>query len=136
MLSECRRFVAGAASLTLISLAASFSQNAPNAAAPKPDLIAVQVKVSDKKNAAAIENADVQIKWGHEESDSASATTNSKGIARFTDIPRGIAVIRVIATGYEVAAPKIEFKQADQLVKIELEKETHAHSDSDGPSGK
>src|SRR5947209_5861565 len=81
------------------------SQEAPRAAT-KPELTVVQIKVTDKKTGSAIDNADVRVKWGQQESDSSSATTNSKGIAKLTDVPRGIAVIRVIANGYDVAAPR------------------------------
>jgi carboxypeptidase family protein len=91
----------------------------------KPQLIEVQIKVTDKKDGSAIDNADVLVKWGEgEESDSGSAITNSKGIAKVKDVPRGSVVIRVIANGYKTAAPKIDLKKEGQPIKIELEKET------------
>ena len=109
------------------------SQEAPRAAT-KPELTVVQIKVTDKKTGSAIDNADVRVKWGQQESDSSSATTNSKGIAKLTDVPRGIAVIRVIANGYDVAAPRVDLKKEEQPIKIELDKETHGHDgDKDAP---
>jgi hypothetical protein len=93
--------------------------------AKKPQLIELQIKVTDKKNGSAIDNADVLVKWGEgQESDSGSAITNSKGIAKVKDVPRGSVVIRVIANGYKTAAPKIDLKKEGQPIKIELEKET------------
>ncbi|PYV66246.1 MAG: hypothetical protein DMG96_42940 [Acidobacteria bacterium] len=109
------------------------SQEAPRAAT-KPELTVVQIKVTDKKTGSAIDNADVRVKWGQQESDSSSATTNSKGIAKLTDVPRGIAVIRVIANGYDVAAPRVDLKKEEQPIKIELDKETHGHDgDKEAP---
>jgi len=88
-------------------------------------LIELQIKVTDKKGGSAIDNADVLVKWGEgQESDSGSAITNSRGIARVKDVPRGTVVIRVIANGYKTAAPKIDLKKEQQPIKIELEKET------------
>jgi hypothetical protein len=120
--------------LAVALLSHSFAQNQPNAAAKKPERVVVQVKVTDKKTASAIDNADVRVKWGEPESDSASNPTDSKGIARLADIPRGTVVIRVIAHGYEVAAQKVDLNKEVQPIKIELVKETHGHAgDGDAP---
>jgi hypothetical protein len=131
MLKRCMKgLVFGWAILCLVSLPPLLSQNEPKAT-KKPELIVVQIKVTDKKTASAIDNAAVRVKWGQQESDSASATTDSKGIARLTDIPRGMAVIRVIASGYDVAAPKVDLKKEEQPIKIELDKETPGHAAED-----
>lgn len=127
MLKKCaKRFVWNGAILCLVFLTPLLSQDEPKPA-KKPDLIVVQIKVSDRKTGNAIENADVRVKWGQQDSDSGNATTDSRGIAKLTDVPRGMAVIRVIATGYEVAAPKVDLKKEGQPIKIELDKETHGH---------
>ena len=104
-------------------------------AAKKPELIAVQVKVTDKKTGTAIENADVRVKWGQGPgSDSSSSTTTASGIARIKDVPRGAVVIRVIANGYVAVAPPFDLKKEQQPIKIELDKETPGHdSGKDAP---
>ena len=69
----------------------------------RPELITVQMKVMDIKTGSTIDNADVLIKWSEgPEPHSATATTNSSGVARLTDVPRGKVEIRVIAKGYKV----------------------------------
>lgn len=135
MIKRCtKRFVGNGLILCLGFLMPLRSQEEPQAA-KKPELIVLQIKVTDKKTGSAIDNADVRVKWGQKESDSSSTTTNSKGMARLTDVPRGVAVIRVIANGYEVAAPKIDLKEEEQPIKIQLDKETHGHDgDKDAPS--
>jgi prophage tail gpP-like protein len=114
--------------LSVASLPHSFTQDEPKAA-KKPELIVVQVKVSDKKTAVAIDNADVRVKWGETEADSISEPTNSKGIARLADVPRGMVGIRVIAHGYAVGVKtNVDLKKEEQPIKIELEKETLGHA--------
>lgn len=131
-----KSFVWNGAILCFVSLTPLLSQDEPRPA-KKPDLIVVQIKVSDKRTGNAIENADVRVKWGQQESDSDSATTNSEGIAKLTDVPREMAVIRVIAKGYEVAAPKVDLKKEEQPIKIELNRETHGHDgDEEAPPAK
>ncbi len=90
----------------------------------KPALIVVHIQVTDRRTGSAIDNADVQVKWGQGESDSGSATTNSKGMARLTDVPRGKVVIAVIASGYKKVIPSFDLKKEEQPIKIELDRET------------
>ena len=118
-----KRFIWSTVSLCLVPLTVLPSQEEKKTV-KKPQLIELQIKVSDKKDGTAIDNADELVKWDEgQESDSGSAITNSKGIARVKDIPRGAVVIRVIANGYKTAAPKIDLKKEEQPIKIELEKE-------------
>lgn len=117
--------------LCFVSLRALPAQNETNTD-KKLELIVVHIEVTDRKTRTAIDNADVQVKWGQRESDAGFATTNSKGVARLVDVPRGMAVIRVIASGYDVAAPKIDLKTEEQPIKIELDKETHGHNGDTG----
>jgi len=120
-----KRFIWSAVTLCLVPLTVLPSQE-ESKTAKKSQLIELQIKVTDKKDGSAIDNADVLVKWGEgQESDSGSAITNSKGIARIKDVPRrGTVVIRVIANGYKIAAPKIDLKKEQQPIRIELEKET------------
>ncbi len=90
-----------------------------------PELIQVRIKVTDKETGDAIDNAEVHVKWGEgEESDSRDAITNSKGIAKVMNVPRGTVVIRVIANGYKVAAPKVYLQNERQPIRIELDRQT------------
>jgi hypothetical protein len=134
MLKRCtKRFVCGWAILCLVSHAPLLSQDETNPA-KKPALIVVRIQVIDRKTGSAIDNADVQVKWGQRESDSGSATTNSKGIARLTEIPQGKVVIAVIASGYKKVIPPFDLKKEEQPIKIELDKETHGHAgDNEAP---
>jgi hypothetical protein len=96
-----------------------------SSAGQKPDLIELRIKVTDKKNAEGIDNADVLVKWGEgRDSESGTATTNAKGIANLRNVPQGMVAIRVIASGYRVTALKVDLKTEKLPVKIELDKET------------
>lgn len=90
------------------------------------ELMTLQMKVTDTKTGSAIDNAEVVIKWAEgQKSHSVSATTNSIGLARFNDLPRGKVEIRVMAKGYKVhAPPPIDLPKEDQPIKIELTKQT------------
>jgi hypothetical protein len=123
MLKRCtQRFVWGEVILCLVSLTPLLSQDEPKEA-KKPDLIEVQVKVTDRRTGNAIDNADVQVNWG-QRSDTPSATTNSRGIARLTEVPRGKVAISVVASGYKVGILKsVDLKKEGQPIKIELDEE-------------
>jgi Carboxypeptidase regulatory-like domain len=102
-------------------------------ATDKPELIEVQLKVTDKKTGDAVDNADVLVRWGEGDgADSENAVTNSKGIARLKNVPRGSVMVRVIANGYRATAPSVDLKDRKQPIKIELERQTH---DSPGGNG-
>ncbi len=119
-----KRLIWSTVALCVVPLAVLPSQEETKTA-KKPQLIEIQIKVTDKKDGSAIDNADVLVKWGEgQESDSGTAITNSKGIAKVKDVPRSLVVIRVIANGYKTAAPKVDLKKEGQPIKIELEKET------------
>jgi len=94
----------------------------------RPELITVQMKVMDIKTGSTIDNADVLIKWSEgPEPHSATATTNSSGVARLTDVPRGKVEIRVIAKGYKVLVPPpLDLVKEEQPIKIEMTKQTLA----------
>lgn len=109
--------------LCLVPLATPHTQHETKAA-KKSELIEVQIKVTDKKTGSPIDNADVVIKWDEgQESRSVNANTNSSGIARFSSVPRGKVIIRVIAKGYKAVAPPIDVANEKQSIKIELDKE-------------
>lgn len=118
-----RRFVGVAMSLCLVPLAVVRSQHETKST-KKPELTAVQIKVTDKETGGAIENADVVLKWGEGPEQSASGSTNSTGTAKFNDVPRGKVMIRVIAKGYKAVAPSHEVAKEEQPIKIELDKES------------
>ncbi len=100
----------------------------------KPELILVNIKVTDKKTGRAIDDADVQVRWGEGEEDHSDATTNSKGIAICDDVPRRKVVIRVIANGYAHVAPTVDLKSEEQPIKIELDKR-HVEGTTPPPPG-
>src|SRR5260370_36682621 len=111
MLTRCtKRLVWGGVILCLVSLTPLLSQDEPKEA-KKPDLIEVQVKVTDRRTGNAIDNAEVRVNWAQRESDTRSATTNSRGIARLTEVLRGKVAISVVASGYKGGILKsIDFK--------------------------
>ena len=73
-------FVCGEMILCFVFLTPLLSPDEPKEV-KKPDLIEMQLKVTDRRTGSAIDNADVRVNWGQRESDASSATTNSKGIA-------------------------------------------------------
>jgi hypothetical protein len=124
-----KRFVWSTVILCLVPLTILHSQDEAKTD-KKPELIVMQVKVTDKKTGSAIDNADVQVKYEGQEV--GRETTNSKGIARLEDIPRGMVVVRVIAKGYKVPVPpKVNLKNEAQPVRIELDKLTLSEKENE-----
>jgi hypothetical protein len=117
-----QKYLWGTGVLCLMFTTLSFSQE--EARPPrKPELIELQLKIADKKDARPINDADVKVTWGQgEESGSVDGISNANGIARVKNVPRGRVVIRVIANGYKTVAPSFDLSKADQPLKIELEK--------------
>ena len=106
-------------------------------AADEPELIMVQVKVTDKKTGEPVDDANVMVKWGEgEAADDSSETTDSQGIARINDVPRGKVVIRVIARGYKTEPRRVALKSESQPIKIELNKEHVEETTPPPPPGR
>ena len=122
-----KSFVGGGVILCLVFLTPLLSQDEPKEV-KKPDLIEMQLKVTDRRTGNAVDNADVRVNWGQRESDTSSATTNSRGIARLTEVPRVKVAISVVASGYKVGIIKsVDLKKEEQPIKIELDEEPRGH---------
>jgi len=90
--------------------------------AKKPQTMDLHIEVTDSSDGSPLDNVQVFVKWGEKESDSERAVTDSNGIAKLKDIPRGPVTIRLIAKGYKTVAPSRDLKTEKQPIKLSLAK--------------
>jgi hypothetical protein len=107
--------------LCFVPLVMISAQDDPKTA-KKPQSIEIQLEVKDEQDGQAINNVEVQVKWGDGKSESASGITDSEGIAKVQHVPRATVTIRLIAKGYKPFAKSFDLKTGEQPLRIGLAK--------------
>ncbi len=91
----------------------------------------LRVKVSVQGDGAAVEGANVFIKQGT--AFKRQSSTNSQGIATFSDVPPGTTLVQVTAPGYQPYSQETEFTAEESSLNVTLDKdEAAAHSHHPG----
>lgn len=98
-------------------------QDNPAAAPKKPEISKVHFTVIRNDTGKPVSGATVTAQWGDGgEADSKDASTGTKGLAKFEEIPRGKVKVVVVATTYCTFRHSYDISKADEIIEVKLRK--------------
>lgn len=99
--------------------------------ASKPGGVSIlHIEVTAGEKDQGVDNASVYVRFpeaksfGREKLVEMNVKTNREGIVKVTNVPRGKALIQVIATGWRTFGKWFDLDKDEQTIKIKLEKPT------------
>lgn len=123
-----KKLVLISASLILLQPSSGLAQQ------PEQKRTRLEIVVTAAESSEAVAGAEVFVKSEAEDSESGmfeeTVTTNRRGLARLSSVPRGTVLIQVTARGCKNFGKRYDLNQESQTIEIKLEKASDQFQDS------